>query len=155
MSYDIKKAAERLAFRFKQDEIGNSTSFRPNRDDVAALETIFGWIDRQKKETISNNTLFAKLYIYFFNQQIRYFETDSLDMICQKELSKLLDTPLDVYYKAFHKELHSSQISKICERAKKENNSKVDVSELENLYTLDFVTAHLDNQITEALNRFS
>lgn len=153
--YNLKKSVERLIWRFKPDHTGKAKAFYPNDNDVKALNTILGWINRQKQETVNNNQLFAKLYIYFLTQSIRYYETDVLDDIPQKELSRILDTPLANFYKAFEVDLHSAQISRLVQRAKKENGKFYTIDELKAIYDSKAIKSHLDFMISEALNRFS
>jgi hypothetical protein len=147
-NYDSDKALDRLAWRFTSKK-----SFTPNENDIDSLNTIIGWMNRQQSESVKNNQLFAKLYIYFLNQTIRYFEANIFDDIPQKELSKLLDLPLDNYYNAFHKELQNNNINRVVEN---KNINKDDLlKEMQEKYTLEECTIKLDTMINEALNRFS
>ena len=147
-NYDSDKALDRLAWRFTSKK-----SFTPNENDIDSLNTIIGWMNRQQSESVKNNQLFAKLYIYFLNQTIRYFEANIFDDIPQKELSKLLDLPLDNYYNAFHKELQNNNINRVVEN---KNINRADLlKEMQEKYTLEECTIKLDTMINEALNRFS
>lgn len=152
--YNLKSSVERFIWRLRKEN-GKHVHFYPNEKDVSAFNVILSWINRQKEGTVNNNQLFAKLYIYFLTQSIRYYETDVLDNIPQKELSRVLDTPLANFYKAFEVDLHSAQISKIVQRAKKEDGKFFDINELQAHYSSEFITAHLNHMISEALNRFS
>lgn len=146
--YNIEKAIQRIAWRFTTDK-----SFKPNENDIDSVNCLIDWINRQTSETIKNNQLFAKLYIYHLNQSIRYFQTTVFEDIPQKDLSKLLDLPLKNFYIAFHKELHSNLISKVVED--NEGRKVIDVKELEEKYDLQFVSDKLEQKVNEALNRFS
>ena len=148
MEYNTDKALDRLAWRFTSKK-----PFTPNENDIDSLNTLIGWMNRQQSESVKNNQLFAKLYIYFLNQTIRYFEANIFDEIPQKELNKLLDLPLDNYYNAFHKELQSNNVSRVVND--KSINKEDLIKEISDKYTLEECTEKLDTMINEALNRFS
>ena len=146
--YDIDKAFNRLGWRFT-----SSKPFSPNDNDIDALNCIINWVNRQTSQTIKNNQLFAKLYIYHLNQTIRYFESTVFNDIPQKDLNRLLDLPLANFYNAFHKELQSNNVTRVVENG---NIPKDEVlKELQEKYTLEEVTEQLDKMINEALNRYS
>lgn len=146
--YNTDKALDRLAWRFTSKK-----PFTPNQNDIDSLNVLISWMNRQQSETIKNNHLFAKLYIYNLNQSIRYFEASVFSDIPQKELSRILDLPLANFYSAFHKELQSNNVTRVVED---KNINKEDLlKELKNKYTLEECTDQLDKMINEALNRFS
>ena len=151
MKYNLEKAVNKLSWRF-----GSDKPFKPNQDDIEALNTIFGWINRQKKETLNNNVLFAKLYIYHLTMNIRHYGTTIIDDLAQKDLSKILNTDLSLFYDSFYRDLQDNQLNKLLE-------AKTDIAKEEVLknyknyketFTQDFVNNKLGNMITEALNRF-
>ncbi len=83
MTFD--KAINRLHWRFTQ-----GMQFKPNKNDADALNIVFDWITRQKEINVLNNDLFAKLYIYHLNQNIRHFKTTVFNNTPQKDLSRIL-----------------------------------------------------------------
>ena len=147
-NYNIEKAIQRISWRFTSDK-----PFKPNENDIESVNCLIDWINRQTSETINNNQLFAKLYIYHLNQTIRYFQTTIFEDIPQKDLSKILDLPLKNFYIAFHKELHSNLITKIVDNNK--GKKEIELKELEEMYSLEFISDKLEQQVNEALNRFS
>ena len=149
---DIKKSLNWLNKRFKSAKEHKYSSFKVNEHDFNAFNSIVEYVSIVNKEKVSKNVLFAKLYIYFLNQQIRYFQTDAFEKIPVIELNKFLDTPLDNYYVAFHKELHSAKISNTILKYKQ--GYKPTKEEFENKYSLQFVTEQLDLMMNQALNRF-
>ena len=140
-------AIQRLAWRFT-----SNTSFKPSEKDVEALNCIIEWMNRQSKESVLNNSLFAKLYIYNLNQTIRHYGATVFDDICQKDLSRLLDTPIEHFYTAFHKELQSNNTIRVVEDSTIARDQII--SELKEKYTLKKVTTELDFMINEALKTF-
>ena len=157
MNYDLKKYVDRFQWRFSKDENGNFKQFKPNYKDVEAINNIFEWINRQKKETLKNNVLFAKLFIYFLNQNIRHYETTVLDEFPQKEITKILRTPLHLFYKAFYEDIKFNQINKLSKENTSEENDEIikQHKELLESFTLKLVSDKLADLITEALNKYS
>lgn len=165
----IEKSIQRLSWRF-----GNG-NFTPNQNDINALNGIIEWVNDQRKITLNQNHLFAKLYIYYLNQFIDKYQTTVFDTIPQKELSKLLDTPLDLFYEAFQRSLNSNKLMEVLqdngvelkhpelrtEQELKENSIKLkninkdDIVKItEDSWTKEEVEANLNKMVTEALNRF-
>jgi hypothetical protein len=140
----LDKSVQRLSWQFSR-----GTSFKPNQNDVDALNTVFEWITSQKEINLLNQQLFAKLYIYQLEQTLRYYDSTVFDAMIQKDLSRILDTPLDAFYQAFHKSLHHNQLKKL---KIKDGLSLEDIKEN---YTLEVVKDQLNNMITEAINKFN
>ena len=112
---DLKKAANRFQFRFSKNEQGEFRNFKPNKDDVEAINCILTWINNQKKDVIAKNNLFAKLLVYQYIQNIRHYGTTVLDDLnfAQRDLCKILDYPLEGLYKAFYNDLHNNQLNQL------------------------------------------
>ena len=150
--WDVKRAGERLLWRFGLDK-----PFKPNADDELALRSVLSWVNRASSDAVSNNQLFAKLYIYQLNQAIRYHQTTVFEELVQLELSKVLDTPLHLFYDAFIADLYGNQLNRISEVSSQKE--KLDVvkyaQRFKETYSKDFVTSKLDEMIVNALNRFS
>ena len=151
MKYNLEKAVSKLSWRF-----GSDKPFKPNQDDVEALNTIFGWINRQKKETLNNNVLFAKFYIHYKTMSIRRFETTVLDdfNVINNEMIKILKTPLNLFYEAFHRDLHDNQLNRLLEANNDKEKEEIMANYIhyKKTFTLDFVSNKLGHEITEALN---
>jgi len=140
MSYNIKKHVNRLAWR-----LSNKRQFTPNDDDIESLNSIIDWINRQEKENVRTNILFAKLYIYHLNQTIDYFNSTIFDDIPQKDLSRILDIPLDNFYISFKNSLYNNQFDRI--------KKLKDLNDIKEIYDLETITEKLNEMISEALNR--
>lgn len=153
-NYRVKKAASKLLWRFKFTN-GLGKSFKPNKDDVESLNTLLECINREKKVKIQKNVLFAKLFIYVLTIYLREYKTTIFNKMITKEVSYLLDKPLDLFYKAFEDELYNNQINDICEIVKlKETGRNITVDDFKKLYSSEYIQQNLDLMITEALNRF-
>ena len=112
---NLKTAASRFQFRFSKNEQGEFRNFKPNKDDVEAINCILTWINNQKKDVIAKNNLFAKLLVYQYTQNIRYYNTTVLSDLnfAQRDLCKILDYPLESLYKAFYNDLHNNQLNQL------------------------------------------
>lgn len=156
MEYDLKKAVQRFQWRFRVKD-GKYLPFNPTELDVEALNTLIGWINRQKKESLNNNVLFAKLFIYYKTQFIRNNETTVLDGFSTKELCRLLDTPLELFYEAFYNDLHDNQLNRLLKTDNKEEELQIieDYKNYKKTFTKKYVCDKLAYEITEALNRLN
>lgn len=157
MMHDLKKAVGKLKWRFRKDDKNNFKSFTPNQNDVEALNCIMNWINNQKKETLNDNKLFAKLYIYHLTMNIRHFETTVLEPIPQKDLSKILSYPLEHFYKSFEMDLYNNQLNGLLEATDDIEQLEIIQSYIEqnDLYPREHIAMQLNHMITEALNRFN
>lgn len=150
-TWDIKSAGERLLWRFKQGK-----AFKPNDLDLDALKCLLSWVNRQTSENISNNQLFAKLYIYHLTMNIRYYETTVLNEFPVGDLHRLLSRPLSSFYKSFFIDIHNNQLNKLIDVNVEERQDVLDeYKKLQQTFTEDYIIAMLDEQMSNALNRYS
>lgn len=175
---NIDKNIERLGFTLSN---GN----KPNQSDIDALNNVIEWVEKHRSDTIRNNQLFAKLYIYHLNEKIKYYSTDVSDFLPQKELSRILDMPLDNFYKSFTIRLNDDAKNAIVDITRNGVESKtvegypkhpteftdeeneIIKNNIANLtdeqkkqltvdsWHLEDVTYKLDLMVNEALNKFS
>jgi len=149
---NIKNNVNWLYKRFKDAKESKYRSFKVSNNDFKAFLEVVEYIDILRDEKVAKNTLFAKLYIYHLNQIIDIYNTDVFEEIPQKELSKILDIPLEAYFKRFHEKLQTNWINSMANKlVKTKEFPKEYVNEK---YTLDFTTEKLTEMINEALNRF-
>ena len=142
------KAFNRLSWRFT-----NGKGFTPNQEDKDALNEIIKFVNRQQSETVKNNQLFAKLYIYNLNQELNHFESTVIDKEIQIKLHRLLDMPLESFYKAFHSDMKQNQVSRLVET--KGVTKKELINSWNGVYNLESVTGYLDEMIFKSLNKLS
>lgn len=143
MTFD--KAVQRLSWQFSR-----GVSFKPNQNDVDALNRIFEWITSQKEINLLNQQPFAKLYIERLVREIRENKSTVFNINMQKEVSRVLSMPIELFYEAFHSDLHNNQIRKVLKDKLKKD---VTFKDMESFYTLEFVTDKLNHMITESINK--
>jgi hypothetical protein len=154
MSYNIEKAIKKFQWRFRKNEKGEFISFKPTYDDVLAINSLLTWINNQKKKTIENNQILAKLLIYQYIQNIRFYETTVVTdfNFAQKDLSKVLSKPLESFYQSFYRDIHDNQLNKLVKykNINNEIDEKIERIEKGDLIVDDFLLNKykgLDNYI--------
>lgn len=145
-NYKIQKSASKLLWRFKHTN-GLGKSFTPNKDDVLSLNTLLECINREKKTKIQKNVISAKLFIYVLTDHLRKFETTIFDKEIMKQVSMMLDKPLEVFYKAFEEDLYNNQTKRL------KLKEGVTIEDFKKEYSTEFIQMNLDLMITEALSR--
>jgi len=155
--WDVKKSGQRLLWRMSPNDKGEHTPFKPNNSDFNALKSILGAINRSQEETLSNNQLFAKLYIMQLVGDIRENGTTVFNEFIFERLSNQLSKPLDLFYKAFHEDLCSNQLNRITETTTDKEGKEVvdDYKRFKESFSLELVTSKLDEHIVATLNRRS
>ena len=90
----IKKAIDHFAWKFKN-------SWKPTSKDVEAYNEIATFTEDKLKQQFADNQLFAKLYITFYGELLRYYNATVFDKEPQKALNKILDTPIEILIEKF------------------------------------------------------
>lgn len=85
----LKEAIQRLSFTVSKQN-------KPNNTDAEALNKVLEYVNGSIKKEVSENDLFAKLYVYLLLNETIFFKGD-VDM-AQRSISKVLEKPiLDLY----------------------------------------------------------
>jgi hypothetical protein len=161
----IEKAFQRLSWRFTNGK------FEPNQLDIDALKFVGEWINRQKEESLNIHTIFAKLFVYTFIHEIAFYK--DLEF-AQKKINEILENTCENLYADFGKRLNSLELDKYRksigitdkhpilmtkeENAKEEEIIMTHAKELEKyvigIWTQEKIEKSLNNNITEAINRY-
>jgi hypothetical protein len=104
---NISKSLDRLKWRFSKPE-----AFTPNLNDVEAYNELATYCEMKMKQTLIDNQLFGKMYIYLFGRFCIYYKTDHADPIVQKELHKLLDKDLRILVQEFVEERNAFDLER-------------------------------------------
>ena len=107
----IKKAVEH--FIFKLDPKNNI--WKASEADGKAITQIVKFVEDKHEEQLRNNQLFAKLYITYYGELLKYYKASIFDKEPQKDLHKTLDTPLETIIDNFRATLKDIEISKTFE----------------------------------------
>lgn len=90
----IKKALEHFEWKL-------SNSWKPTTKDIEAYNEIVEFTETKLKQQYNDNQLFAKLYITFYGELLKYYNASVFDNIPQKAIHKILDTPIEVIITKF------------------------------------------------------
>jgi hypothetical protein len=114
---NINKAIQHFEFKLvEKDSKGNVTklkeSFTPTVNDINAYNAFVEYHDKTNKQQLSDNLHFAKLYIVYYGELLKYYKSSVFEEIPQKELQKELDKPLDRIISEFVDKHNSIEQSK-------------------------------------------
>lgn len=152
-----KKALEHIIWRF-ENSIKNNKPINPSENDLKAINKLSQSYTDKKNENINNNTLFAKLYIVFYGELLKYFDSTVFDNTPQKALHKILDTPIQ---NIIHKFINKANLQEqtIVHNTKNgfKHPKQVDTSDIEpNATAMTYQEAedNLTSLINLALNQY-
>ncbi len=175
---NIEKALNRINWRFKNTQIKiNESKITINEEDVNAIEFLTNWINNQKKETINQNQLFAKMYCYCLSNEIEFYKDVKF---ANRKLQEKLNEPIENHYNKIVNDLNRLELTKymqskgiimdnvelmmLNEAQQLEQNEKQALILKENqkevqMYVLGIfkpenVFKSINNQITECINKF-
>jgi len=90
----IKKAIEHFEWKF-------TNKWKPTEADLNAYNTILNFVKDKHEQQYNNNQLFAKLYITFYGELIKYYNATVFDKEPQKALHQILDTSIETLIQKF------------------------------------------------------
>lgn len=103
----IKDAVNHFLFKLNpKNNIWNATE-----RDKQAIDKIIEFVEDKHKNQFNDYQLFAKIYISFYGELLRFYECTVLDSEPQKAIHKILDTPLEDLIKKFidkHKDVETA-----------------------------------------------
>ena len=92
----ITKAISHFKWRFQN-------GWKPTQRDVEAYNQIVEFTEKKHAEQFVNQQLFAKLYIKYYGEIIKYYKASVFDKEPQKEINRILDTPIEQLIQEFCK----------------------------------------------------
>lgn len=92
-------------FIFKLNKVWKSTS-----RDEESIKTIMSFVEQKHKKQLTQNELFAKLYINTYRQLLEHYNTTVFDKEVQKKLHEDLDKPLSYFIKKLTDSLNESEL---------------------------------------------
>jgi hypothetical protein len=168
----IEKALNRLQWRFKNENVKiNESKITINELDQKAVDFLTEWIERQKRESLQQNLLFAKIYTYALKNELIYFKHISPST---RTLQEKLEMPIEYHYSQITEILNMIEIDDfakkngICQkninfRTNAENieNKKIISENIEKMKKVGFgfwtdkqVFSSLNNEISELINKY-
>ena len=83
-------------FEWKLSNNKNTT-----KTDGEAYNTMVEFVEQKHKQQYNENQLFAKLYITFFGEMLKYYNATVFDKEPQKAIHQILNTPIEVLIDKF------------------------------------------------------
>jgi hypothetical protein len=169
---NIEKAIQRIEWRFKNENVKvGESKITINEADQKAVDFLVDWINRQKKETLMQNFLFAKMYTYALKNELIYFKHISP---ATRKLQEQIELPIEHHYEQITEILNMIEIDDFAKskgliqkninfRTEKENqeNKKIIEENLIEMKKVGFgfwdnskVFKSLNNTITELINKY-
>lgn len=161
----IEKALQRIHWRASAQQ-----NYKPNPNDIDAVNFMVEWVNREKTKSLHTHQLFAKIYVIYFTELLNHFK--DVDE-AQREIHQKLSEPIEVhtsYFRRVFNLIHTDKIIKKLglkidvwyNKTKEERERESDVLQenqsyfLEQLnkWTQEEINQSLENQITEAINRY-
>lgn len=103
--------------------------WKATKTDADAYNSILKFVKDKHENQFNNNTLFAKLYVIYYGELLKYFDGTVLDKIPQQELHKELHKPFERIVNEFidkhqnieyslqipkeHRDKHPKQLTKL------------------------------------------
>ena len=117
---NINKAIQHFEFKLvEKDKNGKvkklKDSFTPTIHDVNAYNAFVEYHENNNKQQINDNQLFAKLYIKYYSELIKYYRSSLFDKEPQKDINRLLDTPIEDVINEFRETIRTIEQSKMFE----------------------------------------
>jgi hypothetical protein len=156
--WDVKKAGERLLWRFGQDDKGNFKNFTPNDQDFIALKSVLAWMNRQSSGIIENSPLFAKLYILQLVGEIRENKTTVFNDHVFAKISNQLAKPLELFYTTFYDDLVANQFTRLTPenfKTKEGDAVLMDVIRFKETFPIENIVSELNDRMIKTLHRRS
>jgi hypothetical protein len=164
--FNIEKAIDQFVYRLQHGK------YEPNQSDVEALNFIVDWINREKEKNLKENTLFAKMFIHVFTQEVNYYKGDF--KLSQKKIADYLEMPIEQHYEMFTKSINDLAMNNYTEILGLSNNHPKTLTDEEILFKEKVIKENqtemlkylngvfeeeptrksLNNTITEFINRF-
>ena len=170
---NIEQAQNRLQWRFNNENVKvGESKIVINEIDQQAITIISNWITEQKKETLKENLLFAKIYSYALYNEILYFKGNVKHS--NKKLKQELEKPIEHHYNKIYdclnmfelqnymEQIGVSQTHPVFKNEKEEskdkklfikNNQEI-VKKIFGTWTLENVYKSLNNTITDCIQNY-
>jgi hypothetical protein len=161
----IENALQRIHWRASSQQ-----NYKPNPKDIEAVNFMVEWVNREKKQSIRKHQMFAKLYSTYLGELLLHYK--DVDQ-AQKEINTILSAPIESSFFWFREKFNlvehekALKILKISnatyymkskDELQRENEILQDNQEyfLKHIqqWSLENITKSLENQITEAINRY-
>lgn len=128
---DIRKAVQRLGWRFSEAVKKQDKSFKINQNDIRAIKEIDNYVSKSQAQQFVDQELFAKLYIYLYMKILENDKTTVLDTIPRKKIYNLLKKSIPDLIEEFKNSLNATEFYSLSEELKLSRIKKLSDAECE------------------------
>lgn len=150
----IKDAVNHFLFKLNpKNNIWNATE-----RDKQAIDKIIEFVEQKHKQQIHTHQLFAKLYITFYGELLKYYECTVFESTPQKAIHKILDTPTEELIKKFIDKHHGVEMAlQIPKKDRYKHPKQINKYELKEIDKLEYQETeyNLTAMINLAINEYS
>lgn len=107
MINNIKKAIEHFSWKLKTCW---GKSWKPTQTDVEALNFIMEYANMMSKKQLTDNQLFAKLYIFAYGEYLIKHGATVFDSELRKRFNKNLARPIENLIEEFKNDLNTTEL---------------------------------------------
>lgn len=93
----ISRAINHFLWKFNP----KNNQWKATERDQEAINTIIEFTEKKHSQDFVNQELFAKLYITFYGELLKFYDATVFDKTPQKALHKILDTPIETIIEKF------------------------------------------------------
>tara|TARA_R110000796_G_scaffold51740_1_gene122099 strand:- start:671 stop:1141 length:471 start_codon:yes stop_codon:yes gene_type:complete len=90
-----------------------SNQNKPNQLDVEALNNVIKYYNDERKRTLTNNKLFAKLFVGVFKGDL--IKSNGNYKLSLDTLKMMLKIDIEEHYNGFHNEINQIEFEKLCD----------------------------------------
>jgi hypothetical protein len=106
----VKKAIQRLGWRFSEALKKPDHSFRINQNDIQALQEIDAYVTQTQEQQYKDHELFAKLFTYLYMKILENDKADIYNNHARRKIYNLLQKPMYQVVEEFRDSLNESEL---------------------------------------------
>lgn len=135
-----EKALSHFAYKLQN-------TWKMTEADLKAYNCLVDFVEKKQKQSLIDNQLFGKLYIYLFGEFVNYYRSTVMDNIPQKELHRQLAKPIKQMVQEVTEKLNNIEMELILKETKSLKEYKP--------MSYDEVAENLRVMVNGALNEFN
>jgi hypothetical protein len=147
---NIKKAIEHFEWKL-------SNHWKPTAKDIEAFNEIVKFSKNTLENNFNNNLFAAKLYVIYYGELLKYYESTVFDDIPQKELHKQLDKSFNEIVSDFIDKHHDIEMALQIPKEKRYKHPKETKLEFKKLDKMQYeeTETNLVNLFNLAFSKYS
>jgi len=111
-----------------------TTIWKPTEFDLEAYNALVEFVNQKQKQQLTDNQLFAKLFIWSYGQLLKYYKSSIFSKIPKSHLHDILKKSTDQHALEFKEQLNDSEVYAVFDMAELPDRSWVHISIFEDYY---------------------